>query len=124
MYDDKNCFEHNPYKEEQDPILEDQQYKRKYLADICEFQKGLNNKEIKNKFRQLFIDEIKSYAEAENKRRIEKLWDNRSDFRVLVNEVIEEMKEIAGTQDDESLTKMFQMFLSLNMQKTKEIRKR
>lgn len=122
MYDDKSCFEHNPYKEEQDLILKKgQQDKRKYLADICEFQKGLNNKEIKNEFRKLFIDEIKAYAENENQRRIENLWNNRPDFRVMVNEVIEAMKEIADTQDDEPLTKMFQIFLSLNMKKAKEI---
>jgi len=116
MYEDKSCFEHNPYDKEHEPDLSDQQNKREYLADICEFQKGLNNKDIKKEFRELFIDEIKKYAETENNRRIKKLWDNRSDFRVMVHEVIEEMKEIAGTQDEDSLTKMFQIFLSLNKQ--------
>lgn len=117
MYGDKNCFKYNPYEEEE--VLMDQQKKREYLADICEFQKGLKNEKIKNEFRELFIEEIRSYAEAENERRIEKLWENRPDFRVLVNEVIEEMKEIAGTQDDNFLTKMFQIFLRLNMQSNK-----
>lgn len=119
MYDDKSCFKHNPYKKEDGLTLDSQKDKREYLTDICEFQKGLNNKEIKNEIRELFIDEITKYAEAENNRQIEKLWDTRSDFRALVNEVIEEMKEIAGTQDDEFMMKMFQIFLGLNMQKNK-----
>lgn len=114
MYNDKNCFEHNPYKEEQYLILKNQQDKRNYLADICEFQKGLNNEEIKNEFRELFIDKIKSYAQEENDRRIKILWNNRSDFRVLVNKVIEEMEEIAGTKDEVFLMEMFQKFLNLN----------
>lgn len=114
MYKDRECFDHNPYNIDSELKLEGQKEKREYLKDICEFQKGLKNIEIKNDFRKLFIEEIRNYAEAENKRHLVNLWQYKSDFREKVNEVINEMKIIAGTDDDNILREMFDIFLDLS----------
>ncbi len=120
MYSCERYFDNNPYQIDSELKLEGQKEKREYLEDICNFQKGLKNDNIKKEFRELFIDEIKKYVNEENQRRIRNLWRYKTDFKEKVNEVIEEMKEIAGKDDPEYLYEVFKIFLDLYKENCKK----
>lgn len=55
MYDKESGHKYNPFSEEGKYIkLDNQTEKRKYLADVCDFTKGLEREHIKEPFVEIF----------------------------------------------------------------------
>lgn len=115
MYNDKKCYLYNPYEdntEEVDKMLKDQDGKKTYLKEICNFQKGLKNEKVKEQFRNLFIGKIEDYIKDENKKHVQKLLKYKSGFGEKVEEVIEEIKSFTEAKNSKWVMEVFEIFLA------------
>lgn len=114
MYDKESGHKYNPFSEEGKYIkLDNQTEKRKYLADVCDFTKGLEREHIKEPFVEIFRKEIKSYIKEQNKNRMKLLLQYRSDFKQKIYSVINEIEEIVGKGNNEWILEMIQEIIKL-----------
>lgn len=111
MYEIRRCYEYNPYLANMNIVLNDPSIKRDFLKDVCNFQKGLENEEIKKEFRELFISEIRKYTEEENKKRIKRLLKYKLDFREKMEDVIGDMDLFIGIKNTKYIMEMFKVIL-------------
>lgn len=114
MYDKESGHKYNPFSEGGECIkLNNQIEKREYLADVCDFTKGLERENIKKSFVEIFRKEIKSYIKEQNKNRMKLLLQYRSDFKQKIYSVINEIEEIVGKGNNEWILEMIQEILKL-----------
>lgn len=114
MYDEKSGHKYNPFSEEEKELkLENQTEKREYLADVCDFTKGLEREHIKAPFVEIFQEEIKSYIKEQSKNRMELLLQYRSDFKEKIYDVIDEIEEVVGKGNDKWILEMIQEIIKL-----------
>lgn len=114
MYDEESGHKYNPFSEEAPKIeLKNQTEKRKYLADVCDFTKGLERDHIKEPFVEIFQEEIKSYMKEQNKNRMKLLLQYRSDFKEKIYGVINEIEEVVGRGNNEWILEMIQKIIEL-----------
>lgn len=98
MYSNRDIYIHNPFGVNK-IYLKNQKEKRDYLLNICNFRKGLENNEILDDFKKLFCEEISSYINEENKKRIQLLLDYKDDFGKNINSVIDEIEKFVGKKN-------------------------
>lgn len=114
MYDEESEHKYNPFSKEATKIeLRNQSEKRKYLADVCDFTKGLERDHIKKPFVEIFQEEIKSYIKEQNKNRMRLLLQYRSDFKQKIDGVISEIEEIVGKGNNMWIVEMIQEIIEL-----------
>lgn len=112
MYDEESGHKYNPFSDEAID-LKDQAEKRKYLADVCDFTKGLERAHIKEPFVEIFQKEIRSYIKEQNKSRMELLLQYRSDFKEKIYGVIDEIEAVVGKGNNEWILEMVQEIIKL-----------
>jgi len=114
MYDKESGHKYNPFSEEGKYIkLNNQIEKREYLADVCDFTKGLERENIREPFVEIFRKEIRSYIKEQNKNRMKLLLQYRSDFKQKIYSVIDEIEEIVGKDNNEWILEMIQEIIKL-----------
>jgi len=114
MYDEESGHKYNPFSEEGKKIeLKNQTEKRMYLADVCDFTKGLEREHIKEPFVEIFQNEIKSYIKEQNKNRMKLLLQYRSDFKQKIYDVINEIEEVVGKGNSMWILEMIQEIIKL-----------
>lgn len=118
MYDKTSGHKYNPFSEEAQKIeLNNQKQKKDYLADVCDFTKGLEREEIKKPFVEIFQSEIKSYIKEQNKKRMDLLLKYRSDFKEKIYSVIDEIEGVVGKGKDQWILEMLQQIIKLKSEK-------
>lgn len=114
MYDKESGHEYNPFSEGAKKLeLKNQTEKRKYLADVCDFTKGLEREHIKEPFVEIFQKEIKTYIKEQNKNRMKLLLQYRADFKQKIYGVISEIEEVVGKGNNEWILEMIQEIINL-----------
>lgn len=114
MYDKASGHQYNPFsEEEQNKQIGGQKQKRDYLADVCDFTKGLEREEIKMPFVKIFQDAIKSYIEEQNKKRMDLLLQYRTDFKEKIYSVIDDIESVCGTNNERWILEMLQQIINL-----------
>lgn len=114
MYDEESGHKYNPFSEEAKEIeLRTQPEKRKYLADVCDFTKGLEREHIKEPFVKIFQEKIESYIKEQNKNRMKLLLQYRSDFKQKIYGVIDEIEEVVGKGNNMWILEMIQEIIEL-----------
>ena len=114
MYDKESGHKYNPFSEEGKYIkLNNQIEKREYLADVCDFTKGLERENIREPFVEIFRKEIRFYIKEQNKNRMKLLLQYRSDFKQKIYSVIDEIEEIVGKDNNEWILEMIQEIIKL-----------
>ena len=114
MYDEGSGHKYNPFSEKaKKKGLNNQTEKRDYLADVCDFTKGLEREHIIDPFVKIFLNEIKSYIRKQNRNRMELLLQHKSDFKEKIYSVIDEIKEVVGEGNDQWILEMIQMIIEM-----------
>lgn len=114
MYFEGEDRKFNPFSDDSNkPELNNQLEKREYLADVCDFTKGLEHEHIMNDFVSIFQNEIKSYIKEQNKRRMELLLQYKSDFKEKVYDVIDEINDVVGEGNEQWIFEMIQQIIGL-----------
>lgn len=114
MYDKESGHKYNPFSDDDKELkLDNQAEKRAYLADVCDFTKGIKRGEIINPFVEIFKNEIKDYIKDQNKKRMELLLQYRSDFKEKIYDVIDEIKYIVGEGNEPWIINMIQEVIEL-----------
>lgn len=114
MYDKESGHKYNPFSDADKGLkLNNQAEKRAYLADVCDFTKGIKRDKIINPFVEIFKNEIKDYIKDQNKKRMELLLQYRSDFKEKIYDVIDEIKYVVGEENDSWIIDMIQEIINL-----------
>lgn len=122
MYEKGSGHEYNPFSEDtQNKQPSNQEEKRTYLADVCDFTKGLDREEIINPFVEVFQEEIKSYINEQNKKRMELLLLYMSDFKEKIYSVIDEIESVVGKGNDEWILEMLKQIINFRNDKDKKL---
>ena len=119
MYDKESGHKYNPFIEETEKLqLSNQTEKRVYLADVCDFTKGLQRECIISPFVEIFQNAIKDYIKEQNKKRMELLLQYRSDFKDKIYEVIDEIEYVVGKGNDKWILEMMKEIVKMRSEKS------
>lgn len=114
MYGEGSGHEYNPFSEEAKNLqLNNQTEKRAYLADVCDFSKGVQRDYIIAPFVEIFQNAIKDYIKKQNKKRMELLLQYRYDFKEKIYDVIDEIEDVVGQGNDSWILEMMKEIIKL-----------
>lgn len=111
-YEDKNIYLYNPFAHE-DIKLTNQSEKRSYLADVCDFRKGLENPEIMKAFMDIFSEKIERYLRQENDNRIKLLIKYKDDFAAQIENMLTEIEKLVGEGNPNRLKEVLEAIVKL-----------
>ena len=86
--------------------------KKAFLEDVCNFRKGLENKEILERFCQVFLKKIKVFIEKENGLRVKRLLKYNSKFKRDVSNVLNEINTFTNKNNDVLAKKVLEEIFS------------
>lgn len=114
MYDKESGHKYNPFSDVDKGLeLKNQTDKKRYLADVCDFTKGIQRDKIIQPFVDIFKNAIKDYINEQNKKRMELLLQYRSDFKEKIYDVFDEIEDVVGKGNDEWIMNMIQEIINL-----------
>jgi hypothetical protein len=114
MYDKASGHEYNPFSVEmKERKFETQDEKKKFLADVCDFTKGIERDEILDPFVKIFQNAIQDYITKQNQKRMDLLLKYRSDFKEKIHGVIDEIETIVGKGNTRWILKMMQEIIDM-----------
>ncbi len=114
MYDEGSGHKYNPFSEEITKIqLNGQAEKREYLADVCDFTKGIDRDYVIQPFIEIFQDEIMTYIKGQNKKRMELLLQYQSDFKEKIYGVIDQIERVVGKENDQWILEMLKEVIKM-----------
>lgn len=114
MYDKESGHKYNPFSDADDTVeLKNQADKRAYLADVCDFTKGIKRNNIIQPFVEIFKKAIIDYINQQNKKRMELLLQYRSDFKEKIYDVINEIEDVVGKGNNSWIMDMMREIIEL-----------
>lgn len=114
MYDKESGHKYNPFSDADKGLeLKNQTEKKAYLADVCDFTKGIQRDKIIHPFVEILKNAIKDYIKEQNQKRMELLLQYRSDFKEKIYDVFDEIEDVVGKGNDLWIMDMMQEIINL-----------